>query len=161
MFKHLPDSAILTQALDDLFRHDDFDGETSLSQFRQTICSYLVFITDYCLFISITGGDKVFENIYMPDKALRKYHEKKTPWEEFVLVPGLKFAFNKSAISLVGFLLHRRYIFYECYFSVTFKQNELKRNSLKYLDSLFLSAYQFFKKSFINVKITYTYNYAL
>ena len=77
MFKHLPDSAILTQALDDLFRHDDFDGETSLSQFRQTICSYLVFITDYCLFISITGGDKVFENTYMPDKALRKYHEKK------------------------------------------------------------------------------------
>lgn len=38
-----------------------FDGGNSLSKFRQTICSYLVFITDYCLFIEITGGHKFFE----------------------------------------------------------------------------------------------------
>lgn len=61
MFKHLPDPVILTQALDDLLCSAGFDGGNSLSKFRQTICSYLVFITDYCLFIEITGGHKFFE----------------------------------------------------------------------------------------------------
>lgn len=61
MFKHLPDSVNFTQALDDLCGGSDFDGGNSLSKFRQNICSYLVFIADYCLLIEIMGGNKFSE----------------------------------------------------------------------------------------------------
>lgn len=78
MFKHLPDPVILTQALDDLLCIAGFDGGNSLSKFRQTICSYLVFITDYCLFIEITGGHKFFER----EKKYKIKSVNKLSWEK-------------------------------------------------------------------------------
>lgn len=78
MFKHLPDPVILTQALDDLLCSAGFDGGNSLSKFRQTICSYLVFITDYCLFIEITGGHKLFER----EKKYKIKSVNKLSWEK-------------------------------------------------------------------------------
>lgn len=78
MFKHLPDPVILTQALDDLLCSAGFDGGNSLSKFRQTICSYLVFITDYCLFIEITGGHKFFER----EKKYKIKSVNKLSWEK-------------------------------------------------------------------------------
>lgn len=55
-----------------------FDGGNSLSKFRQTICSYLVFITDYCLFIEITGGHKFFER----EKKYKIKSVNKLSWEK-------------------------------------------------------------------------------